>query len=61
MAIFEKLVGMFAKRKGKQLAKKFKDNPEIQKEVEELDKIWKEFRERGEELSDAIDDYMNDK
>lgn len=58
MGVFEKMVGMFAKKKGKQLAKKFDKDPKIQKEIEELDKIWSELEDRGKKLSDSINDYL---
>lgn len=53
-----KLVEWYAKRKGKQAAKEFENDPEVKKEIEELDATWEEFEEKSNDLGAKIDAYM---
>lgn len=53
--MFEKIVSFFAKRKGKELAKKFKDDPEVQKKLKKMQKNFDEFEKESEEVIDALD------
>lgn len=58
MSIILRIVEWFAKRKGKQLAQQFENDPKVKKEIEELDATWEKYRIESDNLSNKIDDYM---
>lgn len=56
--MFLRIVEWFAKRKGKQLAREFDNDPKVKKEIEELDATWAEFQVRNEIATKKIEDYL---
>lgn len=58
MSIILRIVEWYAKRKGKQLARQFDNDPKVKKEIEELDATWAEFQVRSEIAKKKIEDYL---
>ncbi|MFA7326687.1 MAG: hypothetical protein WC121_08490 [Candidatus Kapaibacterium sp.] len=55
-----KLIEWYAKRKGRQAAKKFRNDPVVKKDLKELELHWSEFEIRSKKLSADIDEYLNE-
>lgn len=56
--MFLKLVEWYAKRQAKKLANQYNNDPKMQKDVEDINKLWSDFEKRTKALPNQIQDYI---